>query len=422
MTRYSKQFYTLIEFGTDKICVLYGSHDEAGRPVILSFSQKSSAGCVNKGMILDYNATMKILKQALHEADKGARIPDDRGEVYYLINGYPSYSAQGKGSVLLGDAGKKVTLEYVMNAVDQAKSLPEPEDKVRIGDYDSYFVIDRTSRCKDPIGQLAEQVDAYVHLVYTERKRVERINAMLRELGFEQGGEPMPSVIMPVFSTLTEDERNQGALLIDMGAGITTYTVIMLDGVLLSGTIPAGRNNVVNDLAIGLDIPYDFANTFLKESKLQKIRESGMNTLEYADSAVSRKRKIPLDSFEKIIQVRMREIFDLIKEQIDNKQLFNCIGSGCVLTGGGALIESSCAILQDVMGVHARIGEPAEIAGPGSEIFRYPLCCYSGLLGMLKYIQNNNTEAGPPRVGDALTNMFDSVLNQVRKATGALKI
>lgn len=422
MTRFGKHFYTLIEFGSDKICVLYGSHDEDGRPEILSFAQKSSAGCINKGMILDYNAALKILKQTLNEADKGARIPDDRGEVYYLVNGYPTHSAQGKGSVLLGEAGKKTTLEHVMTAVDRAKSLPEPEDKVRIGDYDSYFVIDRTSRCKDPTGQLAEQLDAYVHLVYTKRKRVERINAMLRELGFEQGGEPMPAVIMPVFSTLTEDERNQGCLLIDMGAGITTYSVIMWDGVLMSGTIPAGRNNVVNDLAIGLEIPYEFANSFLKESKLRKMRESGLNTLEYADSAVSRKRKIPLDSFEKIIQLRMREIFSLIKEQIDSKQLSNNIGTGCVLTGGGALIESSCTILQDVMGIHARLGEPTGIAGLGGNIFRYPPCCYSGLLGMMKYVLNNNADMGQPRVGDALTSMFDNVLSQVKKATGALKI
>lgn len=190
----------------------------------------------------------------------------------------------------------------------------------------------------------------------------------------------------------------------------------------MSGTIPAGRNNVVNDLAIGLEIPYEFANSFLKESKLRKMRESGLNTLEYADSAVSRKRKIPLDSFEKIIQLRMREIFSLIKEQIDSKQLSNNIGTGCVLTGGGALIESSCTILQDVMGIHARLGEPTGIAGLGGNIFRYPPCCYSGLLGMMKYVLNNNADMGQPRVGDALTSMFDNVLSQVKKATGALKI
>lgn len=422
MSRFGKHFYTLIEFGSDKICVLYATRDDEGKPEILSFSQKNSAGCVSKGTILDYNAALKILKQALNEADKGAHIPEDRGEVYYLVNGYPSYTTQGEGSVLLGDAGKKTTLEHVMSAVERAKSLPEPEDKVRIGDYDSYFVIDRTSRCKDPTGQLAEQLDAYVHLIYTERKRVERINAMLRELGFEQGGEPLPASIMPVFSTLTEDERNQGALLVDMGAGITTYAVIMWDGVLISGTIPAGRDNVVNDLSVGLEIPYDFANTFLKESKLQKMRDNGLNALEYADSAISRKRKIPLDSFEKIIQLRMREIFSLIKEQIDSKQLANYIGTGCVITGGGALIDNSATILQDVMGIHARVGEPAGFAGVGGGVFRYPPCCYTALLGMLKYVHNNYGEAGQPRVGDALTSMFDSVLSHFKKATGALKI
>lgn len=423
MARHGKQHYTLIEFGTDKICVLYGTQDENGAPKILSFAQKSSGGCISKGMIIDYNNCLKILKQTLNDADKNRRMLDgDKGDIFFSINGYPTFTTQGSGTVLMGDAGKKITAEHIDRAVDQARNIPEPADRVRIGVYDSYFVIDSTSTCRDPRGQLAERLDAFMHLVYTERKRVDRINAMLRELGFEQGGEAVPAGIMPVYSALTEDERNQGAILIDMGAGITTYAVIAMDGVLLSGAIPAGRDNIANDLAVGLEIPYDYAQTFIRESRLRKMRDEGSNYLEYTSSPTTKKRRIPLDSFEKIIMLRMREIFSLIRDQVEAKQLLHHVGTGCVLTGGGAMIDASCNVLQDVMGLHTRIGEPSGVSGANG-MFPYAPCCYAGLIGMMKYAINLGADDGTPgKFGDTIADMFDDVVNKIRRTRGAIKI
>jgi len=78
MARFGKNIYTLIEFGTDKICVMYGTRSESGRPEVLSFAQRPSAGAVHKGVIQDYNAAMKILSKTLKDADQGLRFSCER--------------------------------------------------------------------------------------------------------------------------------------------------------------------------------------------------------------------------------------------------------------------------------------------------------------------------------------------------------
>ena len=147
MPRYGKTIYTLIEFGTDKICVMYGTRGESGRPEVLAFAQRPSAGSVYKGSILDCNAAMKILAQTFKDADKSLRSSaSERGPVFFLLNGPGIIARQGGGSVMISGADKKVTPEHVSEAIERAKSLPSSADQENFGIFDSYFVINGTTR------------------------------------------------------------------------------------------------------------------------------------------------------------------------------------------------------------------------------------------------------------------------------------
>lgn len=418
MARYGKTIYTLIEFGTDKICVMYGTRSESGRPEVLSFAQRPSAGSVYKGAIQDYNAVMKILSRTLKDADQGLRLSGERGPVFFLLNGPGIVSRQGEGSVMIGGAEKKVTPEHVTEAIARAKSLPSSADQVNFGIYDSYFVLNGTIRIKDPIGKLADRLDAFVHILSVERKRIDQVNAMLRELGFEQGGDAMSAAIASVFSVLTVEERDMGALLVDMGAGVTTYAVVAGDGAQFSGVIPVGVNNIANDLHVGLDLPFEYCLSFLRESRLRKLRESGVGFLEYSDRALSRQRRIPLDSFEKIIGERLRETFGFIRSAVE--PALPDIGTGCVLTGGGSMIDSACEILGGIMEMRVRRGEPSGHTGAMTE-FQYAPCCYSALFGMLEYaLISESEESGGSVIGQSLAGFIDGVFSRWKKTAGGL--
>ena len=421
MPRYGKTIYTLIEFGTDKICVMYGTRGESGRPEVLSFAQRPSAGSVYKGAIHDCNAAMKILAQTFKDADQSLRFSSsERGPVFFLLNGPGITARQGGGSVMIGGADKKVTPDHVSEAIERAKSLPSSADQVNFGIFDSYFVINGTTRIKDPIGKLADRLDAFVHILSVDRKRIDQVNAMLRELGFEQGGSAMSAAIASVFSVLTYEERDMGALLVDMGSGVTTYAVVTGDGAQFSGVIPVGVNNIANDLHVGLDLPFEFCLSFLRESRLRKLRETGVGFLEYSDRALSRQRRIPLDSFEKIIGERLRETFGFIRTAIE--PALPDIGTGCVLTGGGSMIDSACDILGGIMEMRVRRGEPGTHDGAMTEFQSAP-CCYSALFGMLEYaLISESEDSGRFGIGQSLVGFIDGVFSKWKKTAGGLGI
>ena len=421
MPRYGKKIYTLIDFGSDKIGVMYGTADEAGRPEVLSFAQKNSEGIVQKGEIMDYNRLIRALSTVLKEADKLLTSSGERGKVVYLLNGMHVTAQEGIGSVNIAGAGEKITPEQCDEAVNRAITQPSSPERRNFGIYDSYFVIDGHIRVKNPIGEMADRLDAHVHLLSTDVKRLDRIDAVLREVGFEQGGEPMYSAIAPVYGALTVDERNQGALVIDMGAETTSYAAVADDGVLTSGMIPVGTSHAANDLHAGLDLPFDFCRTFLRDHQLVKLRGGGVNFLEYTDTPTGKRRHIPLDSFEKICNARLHETFSLIRSAMEEHELFPLIGSGCVLTGGGATLDPALNILRDVMGMHVRLGEPEKLSGPMNGFTSAPPC-YAALWGMLKAAAAESDSSDRPSISDALAGIFDRVMKQLNNTRKAWRI
>ena len=243
---------------------------------------------------------------------------------------------------------------------------------------------------------------------------------MLRELGFEQGGSAMSAAIASVFSVLTYEERDMGALLVDMGSGVTTYAVVTGDGAQFSGVIPVGVNNIANDLHVGLDLPFEFCLSFLRESRLRKLRETGVGFLEYSDRALSRQRRIPLDSFEKIIGERLRETFGFIRTAIE--PALPDIGTGCVLTGGGSMIDSAGDILGGIMEMRVRQGEPGTYSGAMTEFQSAP-CCYSALFGMLEYaLISESEDSSRFGIGQSLVGFIDGVFSKWKKTAGGLGI
>ncbi len=413
---YGKNLYTLIEFGTDKICVLSGVCSN-GNPEIVSFVQRSSAGAVVKGTVVDYNATLKILREALEFSDNMSGFSGERKKVYYLLSGTSVTSFQGEGSVLIDSPDRKVNEKHINDAALEAQKAVFSSDLCNVNSFDAYFMLDRRKRVSDPCGAIAERLDACLHIISAEKKQLDNINTVLQDLGFENGGEPVFSGIASAFGTLSKDEREKGVFLVDFGAGCCDYIMIYADGVLQSGVLPVGVNHVANDLAIGLNLPFDFCLRFLKESRLESLRQNGQNVMEYSDGA-GRKRRIPLDSFEKIIDMRIREIFTILRGYLEKSNLFSSINAGVVLCGGGAVIPASKEIVRDVFRCHVRIGEASGFTG-AMTAFEYPASCYTAIQGLLRYAAEYEEEY--PSAMDGLRNAIAGLGERLLSKFGRAK-
>ncbi len=158
-------------------------------------------------------------------------------------------------------------------------------------------------------------------------------------------------------------------------------------GVLASGTIPTGVNNVANDLSVALELPYDYCQKFLRESTLNKLRAEGKSCVEYivSRSGGDKIRRIPLDSFEKVMDLRQRETFTLLKKELERADMLRFLRGSIVMTGGGSLIDSAPSIMMNVMGeLPVRCGEAMNVTGSLSS-FQNPMPCYASILGLVKH-------------------------------------
>jgi cell division protein FtsA len=416
---------TGIEFGTDKICAVHGMPDQNGNIEVLSFASLPSKNTVVKGTIVDQNGALNILKSVLDESEKGlGKFSRSEQQVYFLVNGMQVSSRFGEGTVLNYNEDKKITAAHVQKAIENAKNLAVSTDLVNIQVYDSSFLLDGTKRTFNPIGSLAEKLTAVIHIVFADKKRIEMVQTILRELGFESGY-PIFVPMADAYGVPTQDERSQGTLIFDYGAGVCSYVLLYKEGVLLSGSIPVGVNNVANDLAVALELPYEFCQRFLQESKLEKLRGEGKNYVEYKISVGGSEkiRRIPLDSFEKVIDLRQRETFNLLKSELERTGTFTYLRNGVVMTGGGSMIESAPATMANVMNVPVRCGEAMNVTGALSA-FRSPMPCYSAILGLIKHAAA--LEEDSPSSGNGLrTTMIhatDQFLQGLKNLGKALKI
>ncbi|MBO5202481.1 MAG: hypothetical protein J6C30_07110 [Lentisphaeria bacterium] len=408
---------TVIEFGTDKIRVLHGNGDGEGGALVTSFAEAPSEGSVIKGAIHDPVKAGKILGGVLDRTGNTEAINDDNRMTLFLLNGAVVNSCRGEGSLMLHDGGK-VENRHVEDVLTKAHGITLPPGMVSFNSFDGFFVLDRRSRVKYPVGQHANQLDAYLHILTTEQRVLDQIHGIMFNLGFERKGEPLFNGVASAYGVLRKDEREQGALLIDFGHGACDYVLVCTEGIYLSGVLPVGVAHVANDLAIGLDLPYDYCLKFLREGKLKKMRDADTAFLEYVVSVTGKKRRIPLDSFERIIEFRLREIYSVIRAKVQEKNLSSCMTAGVVLCGGGSMIEGSLEMAKDIFSDSAvRIGEPFGVAGVMNG-FEMPPPCYASILGALKYAVeelSQQEESGIDVVRNALSRVGENVLSNVRK-------
>lgn len=379
---HQRNIITAIELGTSKICVLVGEGHPDGGISVIGRGEASSDNAVCKGEISDMSAALDILMRVIDEADEssGRRI-NSSSLVAVAVTGASINSYQGVGSVFVQSDDHRVSDEDIDKALISAQSKPLPFDQVIINTFDSYFMLDGTRRVRNPAEQVADKFEAYIHVIHGDTNRIENFKSILRDAGFDEENIPVFSGIASAYGILTEEEKESGVLLVDMGAGTTEFIVIYNMGVLYSGVLPVGFEHVANDLALGLDLHITTCRKMLKDGTImQHIHErKGFVELKTASGSI---RKVPLSSIEKIIDLRLRETFQIVQRKIKEHGTINNLGSGGVISGGAALFQRTSEIFKEVFEFPVRIGQPFDASGAVTEI-ENPR--YSTIWGVLKY-------------------------------------
>jgi cell division protein FtsA len=345
---------------------------------ILGVGQARTTG-LRKGVVADIEETTRSIRKSLEDAERmaGAHVT----EVYAGIAGAHVQAMTSSGVVAVN--GDEITRADVTRANDVARAQAIPTDRELLHAIPQEYTVDRNRGIRDPVGMIGTRLETEMYLVtiggspaVNLRKSVERAGYRVRELVLE----PLASAL----SVLTDDERELGVALVELGAGTTDLAIFHEGKIRHLASVNYGGNNVTNDIVLGLKVTPDDAER-LKE-RYGCAYESLANpdlSIPLPGTATQGDRVIDHPSLAHIIHQRMDEVFELVQREITEAGYARRLSAGVVLTGGGAGMTGMRDLATDSFGIGVRIGSPADNIGGLSDAVEAPR--FATVVGLAQY-------------------------------------
>jgi cell division protein FtsA len=390
-----------LDVGTTKMCAVAGEVVD-GALEFRAVSTSSSTG-LRKGVVVNIEATVESIKNAVKTAELSTGV--EINSVYVGISGGHIKGFNSYGAV--GVRGKEVTSIDVERVIDSAKAVYVPLDREVLHVIPTGYTLDGQNGIRDPIGMLGVRLEAKVYILTGAVTSVQNLLKCCEKAGIEV----IDIVFEPLASAeaiLTDDEKELGVAIIDIGGG-TTDIILYKDGWLRhSSVIAVGGNHFTNDIAVGLR---------LTVTEAERIKKSfGSTTISMVDEneeidivQAGQARKILRRHLAEIIQPRSEELLDLIKNELISCSGYEIASTGVVLTGGGSMLGGIDRIAEAVLGLPVRIGFPKEIKGC-REITSSPM--YATGAGLVFF--GFNTESNRVFYHDTFTGIFGKMKEWVK--------
>jgi cell division protein FtsA len=391
-----------LDVGTTKICAIVGQAVE-GKMNILALGASPSKG-LRKGMVVNIETTVESIINAVKDAERAAGV--EINSVCVGIAGGHIKSFESYGAV--GIRSREVTRGDVDRALEAAKAVYVPLDREVLHVLPVEYVVDGQDGIMNPVGMSGVRLEARVQIVTGSVSAVQNLIRCCEKAGLQVIDivlEPLASAL----STLTDDEKSQGVVLVDIGGG-TTDIAFYRNGVLShTSVIAVGGNHFTNDLAIGLRLPVQEAE------RVKKLYGMAMAVHEDKEKSVRimvagrDEKTIPRSYITEIIQPRCEEVIDLVKNELKKAGAYDEVSYGIVLTGGGSQLSGLDRMAEAILGLPIRVGMPVNVGGV-KNIVSDPM--YSTGVGLLVY--GSETELPPINYGDLFGNILKKMKGWVR--------
>ncbi|HJQ21280.1 MAG TPA: cell division protein FtsA [Gemmatimonadaceae bacterium] len=322
---------------------------------VLGVGQTRTTG-MRRGVVADIEETTRSIRKAISDAERmaGAQVH----EMYTGIAGEHVQAMISKGIVAV--SGDEINKSDVDRANEVARAQAIPAERELLHAIPQEYTVDKNTGIRDPIGMAGTRLETEMYLVtigsspaVNLRKSVERAGYTVRELVLE----PLASAL----AVLTEDEKELGVALVEMGAGTTDLAIFHEGKIRHLGTIAFGGNNVTNDIVHGLGVTGADAER-LKERYgcAYEPLVNPSDVIKLPSTVAQGDREIPRELLAHIIHQRVDEIFDLVQREIATAGYAGKLSAGVVLTGGAAAMQGSAELANDVFGAGVRVGIPVE--------------------------------------------------------------
>jgi cell division protein FtsA len=375
MTKDVKNLIVGLDIGTSKVVAVVAEIMPDGHHEVIGLGQHESKG-LKKGVVVNIEATVESIQRALEEAELMADCKIKT--VYAGIAGSHIRSFNSSGMVAIKD--KEVTAADVARVIETAKAVNFPPDQQLLNTVPQEFIVDSQEDVREPIGMSGIRLEVKVHIVTGAVSAVQNIVKCVRRCGLEVADlilQPMASAD----AVLTEDEKQLGVVLIDIGGGTTDIAVFSEGAIRHTAVIPIAGDQITNDIAMALRTPTSEAEEIKLQHGIAKqaLADPGAE-LDVAGIGDREPRRMSRQALAAVIEPRVEELFSLVHQVVRDSGYDDVLSSGIVITGGSAMMPGMVELAEEAFLIPARIGIP-DYRGQLADVVRSPR--YSTVLGLL---------------------------------------
>ncbi len=393
-----------LDIGTSKTVAIVGEFQH-GEPVeIIGVGSHASRG-LKRGVVVDIESTVQSIQRAVEEAELMAGC--EIRSVYASISGSHIKDDNSHGTAPIRD--KEVTqadLDAVLNA---ASALAIPGDRWVVYKEPQEYLIDGQEGIRHPVGMSGVRLEANVHLVTGAASAAQNIMKCIQRCGLSVD-ELVPSAVASARAVLTQDERELGVCLVDIGAGTTDLSIYTQGAIRHTAVLPIGGDQVTNDIA-------QFVRTPTANAEEIKIRyacalaqlATAEETIQVPSVGDRPPRRLARQTLAEAVQPRYEEIFEMVQAELRRSGLEELTRAGIVLTGGGAKMEGVVELAEELFHMPVRLGVPQHVSGLSDVVSNQIHASGVGLLlyGAGREAVRRPAGAGVTRVGG----LWDKVMH-----------
>jgi cell division protein FtsA len=349
-----------LEIGTSKICAIVGEQGDDGALNIVGIGQARSRG-VRKGEIADATMAEEDVRNAIVEAEQMADV--EIRSVYLGVTGGHIRGFNNRGVHPVVSADREISKDDVSDVVKNAKAINLPQENTIIHAVRQHFLVDGHGGITDPVGMLGARIEVDMHVVHGNTNRLQNAIRLVKGLQLKVD-EIVSTGLASSLALLTSEQKELGALVIDIGAGTTNY-VVYSDGVIKhTGVLAVGGDHVSNDLGHGLKVPLSraeklkiehgsaFVNPAVAGQSITIVNELGLPL-----------KTVNLEHLQRIMSLRLEEIFQIIVADLESAGLADYLGAGVFLSGGCARVPQIAKLAESVLQLPVSIGQTNSISG-----------------------------------------------------------
>jgi cell division protein FtsA len=347
-----------LDVGTSKIVAIVGEMQADGSVEVIGLGSHPSRG-LKRGVIVDMTSTEQAIQRAVEEAELMAGC--EIHSVFAGISGNHIRSLNSDGTVAIKD--KEVSEGDVERVLDAARAVPVAADQKVLHVLPQEYVIDNQDGIRQPIGMAGVRLEAHVHVVTAALSATQNISKCVARCGLVVD-ELIMQPLAASYAVLTDDERDLGVCLVDIGAGTTDIAVFADGAIRHTACIPIAGDQVTNDIAVALRTPTQHAED-IKIKYACALEQLARNdeTIQVPSVGDRTSRRLARQTLAQVVEARYRELFSLVLAELRRSGLENMVAAGLVLTGGASRIEGAAELAEEIFHMPVRLATPQGVNG-----------------------------------------------------------